>query len=80
MFSYIKVLDICDENITLTFHGNIEKLKNIKDYILKNYFGRYSIIYKDDKENDFLIICKKQTCSKKLFELDDVKEFIKLNL
>ncbi len=80
MFSYIKVLDICDENITLTFHGNIEKLKNIKDYILKNYFGRYSIIYKDDKENDFLIICKKQTCSKKLFGLDDVKEFIKLNL
>tara|TARA_Y100000590_G_scaffold74592_1_gene82346 strand:- start:202 stop:2154 length:1953 start_codon:yes stop_codon:yes gene_type:complete len=77
MFSYIKILDICDDNITFTFHGSIERIKNIKDYILKNYFGRYSIIYKEDKENDFLIICKKQTCSKKLNNLDEVKKFLK---
>ena len=29
MFSYVKILDICEENITVTLHGKInEKLKN----------------------------------------------------
>tara|TARA_Y100000590_G_scaffold21433_1_gene24894 strand:- start:2044 stop:3996 length:1953 start_codon:yes stop_codon:yes gene_type:complete len=79
MFSYIKTLDICDENITFTFNGNVDNLKEIKDYILKNYFGRYAFIYKNVEENNCIIICKKQTCSKKLISLDEVKEFLKSN-
>ena len=33
MFSYIKILDICDENLTVTFYGYIKKNVKIKNEV-----------------------------------------------
>jgi len=78
MFSYLKILDICEENITVTLHGKInEKLKN---EILTKFMGNISIIYKENDEDSFVIICKTQTCSEKLKDLNQINEYIKNNL
>jgi len=78
MFSYLKVLDICEENITVTLHGKInEKLKN---EILTKFMGNISIIYKENDQDSFVVICKNQTCSEKLKDLNQINEYIKNNL
>ncbi len=78
MFSYLKILDICEENITVTLNGKInEKLKN---EILMKFMGNVSIIYKESEEEFFVVICKNQTCSEKLKDLIQINEYIKNNL
>ena len=78
MFSYLKALDICEENITVTFHGKAnEKLKN---EMLKKFMGNVSIIYKESKDGFFVVLCKNQTCSEKLKDLNQINEYIKNNL
>ena len=78
MFSYLKILDICAENITVTLHGKINE--KIKNEILKKFMGNVSIIYKESNDEFFIVICKNQTCSKKLKELNEVNDYIKNNL
>ena len=78
MFSYLKTLDICAESITVSLHGKINE--NIKKEILKIFMGNVSIIYKESGEDFFTVICKKETCSKKLKNLDQINEYIKNNL
>ena len=77
MFSYLKILDICEENITFTFHGNIKENEKIKKNILKIFMGNVSIIYKESEEDFFTVICKNQTCSEKLKTLEDINSYIK---
>ena len=78
MFSYIKVLDICEENITVSInsknHGLIEKI--IKQTV-KKFMDKATIIYKEDNTEDYFIICKKQTCSPKLKNLEEVENYYK---
>ena len=76
MFSYLKILDICEENITISLHGKIEEIEKIKKKILKIFMGDVSIIYKENKENFFAIICKNQTCSTKLNNFTEIKNYI----
>ena len=78
MFSYLKILDICAENITVTLHGKINE--KVKNEILKKFMGNVSIIYKESNDEFFIIICKNQTCSKKLKDLNEVNDYIKNNL
>ncbi len=78
MFSYLKILDICAENITVTLHGKINE--KIKNEILKKFMGNVSIIYKESNDEFFIVICKNQTCSKKLKDLNEVDDYIKNNL
>ena len=78
MFSYLKILDICAENITVTLHGKINE--KIKNEILKKFMGNVSIIYKESNDEFFIVICKNQTCSKKLKDLNEVNDYIKNNL
>ena len=78
MFSYLKILDICEENISVTLYGKInEKLKN---EILMKFMGNVSIVYKESEEEFFVVICKNQTCSEKLKDLIQINEYIKNNL
>jgi len=78
MFSYIKILDICEDNITLTInsknHGTVEKI--IKQTV-KKFMDKATIIYKEDNTEDYFIICKKQTCSPKLKNLEEVENYYK---
>ena len=75
MFSYIKILDICNDNITFTFYGKDKSFETIHNTLLKKYFEKGTFIHKDSDES-FILICKNQTCSEKLKSLEQVKEFI----
>ena len=78
MFSYLKILDICEENITVTLHGKINE--ELKKEIITKFMGNISIIYKESDEEFFVVICKNQTCSKKLRDLNQINEYVKNNL
>ena len=78
MFSYLKTLDICEENITVTLHGKINV--SLKNEILKKFMGNVSIIYKENEKDFFVVICKNQTCSEKLKDLNQINEYVKNNL
>ena len=71
MFSYLKVLDICEENITVTIHGKINEFNNFKKNIIKNFFDKATIIYKENNDQFFSIICKNQICSEKLNNFEE---------
>ena len=73
MISYIKNLNICEELTTFTFFGNFEKYKNIHNYIKNKYLKSSTLIYKDDPNDDYLIVCKNQTCSNKIKTLEALK-------
>ncbi len=75
MFSYIKILDICNENITFTFFGNDKSFKDLQNKLLKKYFEKATFIHKDNAES-FILICKNQTCSEKLKSSEQVEEYI----
>ena len=53
MFSYLKVLDICEQNITLTFHGKLNELNKFKKNIIKNFLDKATIIYKENDDQFF---------------------------
>ena len=76
MFSYLKVLDICEENITVTIHGKINEFNNFKKNIIKNFFDKATIIYKENNDQFFSIICKNQICSEKLNNFEDINNYI----
>ena len=80
MFSYLKIIDICEENITISFHGKLKEIEKIKKNILKDFMGNISIIYKESEEDFFAIVCKNQTCSEKLKTLYDINDYIQNNL
>ena len=78
MFSYLKILDICDENITISFHGKTDE--NFKKEILKKFMGNASIIYKESSEQSFVVICKNKICSEKLNDSKQIDEYIRNKL
>ena len=78
MFSYLKALDICEENITISLHGKINEKQ--KKEILKKFLGNVSIIYKESEEDFFVIVCRNQTCSEKLKNISQIEDYIKNNL
>ena len=39
--------------------------------------GNISIVYNNNEESFFVVICKNQTCSKKLKNLDEINKYIK---
>jgi len=77
MVSYIKNLDMCEELQTFTFFGDINKTKEIRQYVKKNYFKSSTLIYKDDPKESYLIVCKNQTCSNKIKTLEELKAVVK---
>jgi len=77
MVSYIKNLNMCEELITFTFFGNFKKYKNIQKYVISKYLKSATLIYKDDPNDNYLIVCKNQTCSNKIKSLDELKSVVK---
>ena len=76
MFSYLKILEIYNNNITFTFHGNIEKLNKIKKELFKKYFEISTFIHRESNDEDFVVICKNKVCSNKLKSLEEVKNYL----
>ena len=79
MFSFIKVLDLCEENISIKFYGKTSNYKEIQDYLQKKLIGRATFIYNSVESDDFIIICKNKTCSDKLKNIKDIKEYLITN-
>ena len=79
MFSYLKILDVCEENITLTFYGKLNELCKLKNNVVKNFLDKATIIYRESNNQFFSIICKNQTCSEKLNTFDDISKYINDN-
>ena len=78
MFSYIKILDICEDNITVTINSNnTDTIEKMREQTIKQFMDKATIIYKEDSSEDFFIICKKQTCSAKLKNLEEVENYFK---
>ena len=73
MVSYVKNLDMCEELTTFTFFGDINKNKELQKYVKKNYLKFSTLIYKDDSKENYLIVCKNQTCSNKIKTLEELK-------
>ena len=76
MFSYLKILDICDQNITFTFHGNNKNFEEIKNKLIKKYFETATFIYKENLNENFILICKNQVCSQKLKNLKEIDNYL----
>jgi len=76
MVSYIKNLDMCEELTTFTFFGEIKKIKELQQFVKKNYLKSSTLIYKDDPKENYLIVCKNQTCSNKIKSIEELKSVV----
>jgi len=77
MTSYIKNLDMCEELTTFTFFGDIKKIKELQQFVKKNYLKSSTLIYKEEPKENYLVVCKNQTCSNKIKDIDSLKSVIK---
>jgi uncharacterized protein len=77
MVSYIKNLDICEELQTFTFFGSINKNRELQNFVKKNYLKSSTLIYKSDSKENYMIVCKNQTCSNKIKTLEEAKAVVK---
>jgi len=77
MVSYIKNLDICEELTTFTFFGDVKKIKELQKFVKKNYLKSSTLIYKNDPKESYLIVCKNQTCSNKIKNIEELKSVVK---
>jgi len=77
MVSYIKNLDMCEELTTFTFCGDIKKIKELQQFVKKNYLKSSTLIYKEDPKENYLIVCKNQTCSNKIKSIEELKSVAK---
>ena len=75
MFSFVKTLDICNESISFTINGDLDP--DIKKYLLKKFITRSTFIYPDSNQKDpSVVICKNQTCSNKLSNIKEIKDYL----
>ena len=76
MFSYLKILNICDNNVTITLYGKYND-KNFLKQVNALTMGDATIIHKDSEEEFFSVVCKNQTCSKKLKNINEISDYLK---
>jgi len=77
MISYIKSLDMCEELTTFTFFGDIKKIKELQKYVTKNYLKSSTLVYRKDPKESYLVVCKNQTCSNKIKDIDSLRSVVK---
>ena len=77
MMSYIKNLDMCEELTTFTFFGDIKKIKELQKHVMKNYLKSSTLIYRADPKESYLVVCKNQTCSNKIKDIDSLRSVVK---
>ena len=80
MFSYLKILDICENNITITLHGKKNEINKYKNEILKLFMGNVSVIYNETEDNFFSVICKNKICSSKLGSIEEIKKYLEISI
>ena len=76
MFSFIKVLNICENNITVRLHGNYGKNKKLIKKINYMFMGDATIIHNGSDDDFFAVVCKNQTCSNKLKDFKEINKYL----
>ncbi len=77
MFSFIKTLDICDNSLSFTFSGTSQSIKEIQLYLQKEYLGVATFVYQlNNDTKPSVIVCKNQTCSNKLTNINEAVEYL----
>ncbi len=56
---------------------NTDTIERIREQVIKKFMDKASIIYKEDSSEDYFIVCKKQTCSPKLKNLEELENYFK---
>ena len=64
------------KKLPLLFMAILKKKNDLLFRVIKNSFGKGSIIYKENVEEFFVIICKNQTCSEKLKDYTEIKNHL----
>jgi len=77
MVSYIKNLDMCEQLQTFSFFGEVNKNNELHKYVKRNYLKSSTLIYKKDSKENYLIVCKNQTCSNKIKTIEELKLVVK---
>ena len=75
MFSYIRALNICESDLTVTLYGNYKNNKELLKKINLLCMEEATIIHKESEDVFFSVICKNQTCSEKLKSFDEISNF-----
>ena len=52
-----------------------DTIEKMREQTIKKFMDKATIIYKEDNTEDYFVICKKQTCSSKLKNLEEVKNY-----
>ena len=77
MVSYMKNLSMCEELTTFTFFGDVKKINDLQQFVKKNYLKSSTLIYKEDPKENYLVVCKNQTCSNKIKSIEELKSVVK---
>ena len=77
MVSYIKNLDMCEELTTFTFFGDVKKINDLLQFVKKNHLKTSTLIYKEDSKENYLVVCKNQTCSNKIKSIEELNSVVK---
>ena len=67
---------MCEELQTFSFYGDVNKNKELHQYVKKNYLKSSTLIYKNDSDENYLVVCKNQTCSNKIKTLEELKSVV----
>ena len=54
-----------------------KKIKELQQFVKKNYLKSSTLIYKKDSKENYLVVCKKQTCSNKIKNIEELKSIVK---
>ena len=68
---------MCEELSTFTFYGDVKKNKELQKFVKKNYLKSSTLIYKEDSKENYLVVCKNQTCSNKIKSIEELKSIVK---
>ena len=52
-------------------------IKELQKFIKKNYLKSSTLIYKEDPKENYLVVCKNQTCSNKIKSIEELKSVVK---
>jgi len=76
MFSYIKALNICENDVTISLFGEYKNNKKLLKEVNALSMGDATIIHKESNEEFFAVICKNQTCSEKLKNINELADYL----
>ena len=53
-----------------------KKIKELQQFVKKNYLKSSTLIYKEDPKENYLVVCKNQTCSNKIKSVEELKSVV----